>query len=163
MRKYFQAHVWRISACMIWNIEMTIHIRFQNPAPWRIFLRSMVKLVKTMLKNTKPTRSRKTKSTRSTYHVTWDSLCEVQSSTTLKKWDSFTCEHKSMRFPLSNDKCMTYLPSREWITSLPKATSFMLDLLSHIPPLSFFFCCCGACFSFSHPTFFILLAISCSF
>ena len=54
----------------------------------------------TTLKNPKPTRSRKTKPTHSTYHVARDSLSEVQSSTTLKAWDPFLHEHKCMRLPL---------------------------------------------------------------
>ena len=97
----------------------------------------------------KATHLRKSKPTCSTYHyhVPQDYLCEVQSSTLQKTWDSFSRELEGMRFPLTNDKCMTL-----------KATSRKWNHYQRLLHSSF-----GACFSFSHSTFFILLAISCFF
>ena len=101
-----QAHAWRILACMIWSMKMTTYIWFQYVAHWRVSPPSMMKLVKTMLNSTYH------------YHVPWDSLGEVQSSTLQKTWDSFSCEHKGMIFPLTNDKCMIpKATSSEWITT----------------------------------------------
>ena len=168
---YCQAHAWilpsscmvcwKILAYMIWSLEMTIDIRFGYPTPSRIFSRSMVKLVKTMLKNTKPTRSRKTKPTHSTYHVARDSLSEVQSSTTLKAWDPFLHEHKCMRLPLMKWQ-MHEIFIFAWMNHFTTKGYFFDIGLSFSHSTSFIpFYCCGACFFFSHPTFFILFAISC--